>query len=52
MDCVGNVLLLLVLGIVILELSMKVRAMLVKSVPNYSLRRVILISTSRASTRA
>ena len=45
-DCVGNVLLLLVIGISILGLSMKVHAMLVKSVPNYSLRKVILISTS------
>ena len=49
--CVGNVLLLLVLGISILGLSMKVRAMLVKSVPNYSLRKVILISTSGLSIR-
>ena len=45
-SCVGNVLLLPVVGISILGLSMKVRAMLVKSVPNYSLRREILISTS------
>ena len=50
-SCVGNVLLLPVVGISILGLSMKVRAMLVKSVPNYSLRKVILISTSGLSIR-
>ena len=50
MACVGNVLLLLAVGIVI-GVSMKVSVMLVKSVPNYSLRKVILMNTSRVCTR-
>ena len=50
--CVGNVFRLLVIGTIILGVSMKVRAMLVKSVTNCSLRKVILINTSDISTRA
>ena len=49
--CVANVLLLLALGIVILGLSMKVSAMLVKSVTNCLIRKVILITTSGPSIR-
>ena len=50
-DCVGNVLLLLVIGISILGLSMKVRAMFVKSVPKCLIENIILISTSGLSIR-
>ena len=50
-DCVDNVLLLLVVGIAILGLSMKVSAMLVKVVTKCSLVRVVLISTSGLSIR-
>ena len=49
---VKKVLLLLVVGSDILGLSMKVSDILVKIVISYSLRRVILDTTSRASTRA
>ena len=50
--CVGNVLLLLVLGISILGLSMTERVMCVKPVTKCLIRREILISTSAISTRA
>ena len=49
--CVVKVLLLLVLGISILGLSMKVSAMLVKSVTECLIRRVILTDTSGLSIR-
>ena len=49
---VKKVLLLLVVGSDILGLSMKVSDILVKIVISYSLRRGILDTTSRASTRA
>ena len=50
--CVVKVLLRSVVGISMLGLSMKVSDILVKIVISYSLRRGILGTTSRASTRA
>jgi hypothetical protein len=49
-NCVGNVLLLLAVGIVI-GVSMKVRAMLVKSVTKRLIGRTVLMNTSRVCTR-